>query len=231
MAELLVFAPHPDDAELGMGATIAKLSAVGVEVAVVDMTNGEPTPYGSPEIRAAEVAKANRVLGLPPRLRVQLDLVNREVTHNLASRYKVAAVIRQFRPRWLFVPVVPDAHPDHVAATRIVEDARFDAKLTQTSIPGDPHYPERIFYYYCTHIRLHADPRFLIDVSDAYDRKAAALEAYQSQFYANRGELAGAVPKLIRNRDRYYGDRIGVAYAEPFTCHELIGLRDLMDLV
>lgn len=231
MAELLVFAPHPDDAELGMGGTIAKLSAAGTDVAVVTMTNGEPTPYGSPEIRAAESAKAAEALGLPPELRMQLDMVNREVTHDLPSRYEVAAAIRRFRPRWVFAPVLPDAHPDHVAATRIIEDARFDAKLTKTDIPGDPHYAERIYYYYCTHIRLHGDPRFVVDVSDSYGKKAAALEAYQSQFYVEQEDQAGAVPDLVRNRDRYFGDHIGVTYAEPFTCHELVGLRDLAGLV
>ncbi|MBN1345739.1 MAG: bacillithiol biosynthesis deacetylase BshB1 [Phycisphaerae bacterium] len=231
MAELLVFAPHPDDAELGMGGTIAKLTAKGVEVAVVDMTNGEPTPYGSPEIRAAETARATEALGLPAGRRVRLDLVNRQVAHDLASRHKIAAVIRRFRPRWLFAPVLPDAHPDHVAATRIIEDARFDAKLTQTDIPGEPCYPERILYYYCSHIRLHGQPRFVVDVSEVYERKMKALDAYQSQFYVNRGDERGAVPESIRNRDRYFGDRVGVAYAEPFTCHELIGLSDLSSLI
>ncbi len=231
MAELLVFAPHPDDAELGMGATIAKLLAGGVEVAVVDMTNGEPTPHGSPEIRSAETARASQAIGLPSRLRVQLDLVNRQVRHDLVSRHKVAAVIRRFRPRWIFAPVLPDAHPDHAAGTRIIEDARFDAKLGQTDIPGEPCYPERIFYYYCTHIRLHGDPRFVVDVSEVYEQKMDALAAYQSQFYTGRGNQAGAVPELLRNRDRYLGDRIGVTYAEPFYCHELVGLRDLSRLL
>lgn len=231
MAEMLVFAPHPDDAELGMGATIAKLLAKGVEIAVVDMTDGEPTPHGSPDVRAAESARASEILGLPPHRRVQLDLVNREVQHDLASRHEVVAVIRRLKPRWIFAPVLPDAHPDHAAATRIIEDARFDAKLTQTDIVGDPHYPERIFYYYCTHIRLHGLPRFVVDVSDVYDKKIQALAAYQSQFYIGRGDQAGVVPEVIRNRDRYFGDRVGVTYAEPFFCHELIGIRDLGDLV
>lgn len=231
MADILVFAPHPDDAELGMGGTIAKLLARGIDVAVVDMTDGEPTPHGSREIRAQETARAGKALGLGDHQRTQLDLINRQVRHDLSSRHALAAVIRRFKPRWLFAPVLPDAHPDHAAATRIIEDARFDAKLTQTDIPGEPHYPERIFYYYCTHIRLHPDPRFVLDVSEVYDKKLAALEAYQSQFYTGRGDQAGAVVELIRTRDRYFGDRIGTRYGEPFTCHELIGLRDLACMI
>jgi len=231
MVELLVFAPHPDDAELGMGATMALLIAKGVDVAVVDLTNGEPTPFGSIETRAAETARATAALGLAPDRRVRLDLVNRQVTHDLPSRHKVAAAIRRFRPRWIFAPILPDAHPDHVAATRIIEDARFDAKLTQCDIPGDPHYPERVFYYYCSHLRLHAEPRFVVDVGEVYERKMEALRAYQSQFYVGRGDQAGAVPEMIRNRDRYFGDRIGATFAEPFFCHELIGLRGLGELL
>ncbi len=231
MAEIVVFAPHPDDAELGMGATVAKLLAGGLEVAIVDLTNGEPTPFGSPEVRAAETAQASQSLGLPPHLRHQLGLLNRQITHDLASRYRVAAAIRRLRPRWVFAPILPDAHPDHVAATRIIEDARFDAKLTQTDIPGEPWHPERLFYYYCTHLRLHAEPRFVLDVSGFHERKMAALASYQSQFYLGRGDQSGAVPEMIRNRDRYFGDRVGVAYAEPFYCHELTGLRELSGLL
>ena len=214
MAEFLVFAPHPDDAELGMGATIAELIRSGRQVAVVDMTDGEPTPFGSPETRRRETAAASAALGLKHRR--QLSLVNRRITHDMKSRHLLAAVIREFRPRVLFLPYSPDAHPDHVAATRLIEDARFDAKLTQTDIPGQPHYPEKLIYYFCTHLRLHADVSFVLDVSDSYARKTAALEAYESQFYAGRGPEAGSVPEMIRLRDRYFGSRIGTAFGEPF---------------
>ena len=229
MAEILIFAPHPDDAELGMGGAIARWIDEGRDVAIVDLTDGEPTPFGSRELRAAETARANDVLRI--RQREQLDLVNRQVVHDLTSRHAVAAAIRRYRPRWLFAPYVPDAHPDHVAATRIIEDARFDAKLTGADIPGEPHHAERIVYYYCTHLRLHADPSFVLDVSSAYDRKTAALEAYRSQFYPGRGEQAGLVPRLIHDRDRYFGGRVGVAFAEPFFTHELVGLRSVRDLL
>ena len=134
--DALIFAPHPDDAELGMGATIALMVEQGMRVALVDMSDGEPTPFGSPETRAKEAEQAAKHLGVSMRLR--LDFPNRRFQHDLAGRYKLAAVIRQFRPRWIFAPYLPDAHPDHVAATRLIEDARFDAKLTKTDIPGQP---------------------------------------------------------------------------------------------
>lgn len=121
-------------------------------------------------------------------------------------------------------------HPDDVelgmAAMRLIEDARFDAKLTKTDIPEQPHHPEKIIYYYCTHLRLHVDPSFVVDVSSAYPRKTAALEAYESQFFVSRGSDAGKVPDLIRLRDRYFGGRIGIEFGEPFRTHELVGLND-----
>jgi N-acetylglucosamine malate deacetylase 1 len=225
MAEYLVFAPHPDDAELGMGATIATLIQAGREVVVVDLSDGEPTPYGSVETRRRETADASKALAL--RHRRQMTFVNRQITHDLASRHALAAVIREIRPRVLFAPYSPDAHPDHVAATRLIEDARFDAKLTQSDIPGEPHHAEKIIYYYCTHLRIHIDPSFALDVSEWYGRKTAALEAYQSQFYVGRGEQAGTVPDMVRLRDRYFGGRIGVQFAEPLFTQEVVGLSDL----
>ena len=49
MASFLVIGPHPDDQELGMGGTIARLVSQGHRVHLIDMTNGEPTPHGSIE--------------------------------------------------------------------------------------------------------------------------------------------------------------------------------------
>ena len=106
MASILVIAPHPDDAELGMGGTILKLASQGHRVHIVDMTNGEPTPYGSVETRAKESAAAAEVLGVG---RTLLGLKNREVQHTIEARHKVAAIIRVHRPQWLFVPYPVDA--------------------------------------------------------------------------------------------------------------------------
>src|SRR3954454_16176228 len=120
MASILVFGPHPDDQELGMGGTIVKLRQQGHQVHLLDMTNGEPTPYGSVETRARESAEAARALGVTRSL---VGLKNREVTHDIASRHALAAHYRLHRPNIIFVPYPVDAHPDHVAVTRIAEDA------------------------------------------------------------------------------------------------------------
>jgi bacillithiol biosynthesis deacetylase BshB1 len=224
MSSILVIGPHPDDAELGMGGTIARLAAQGHRLHLVDMTNGEPTPLGDPATRAAEAAAAAAILGVS---RTTLDLPNRQVVHDLPSRHKLAAVIRRHRPDWLFLPYPLDAHPDHVAVTRIGEDARFDAKLTKSAIPGEPWYPKRVIYYYCTHLRLNIVPTFCLDISDTLQKKSAAVLAYASQFVRNNSP----VPEMVTTMARYFGGRIGTAAAEPFFTHEVLGLSGLDQLV
>lgn len=222
MSSFLVFGPHPDDQELGMGGTIAKLVKQGHQVHLVDMTNGEPTPYGSEETRARESAAAAKILGVE---RTLIGLKNREVQHTIQARHQVAAVIRVHKPQVLFVPYPIDAHPDHVAVTRICEDARFDAKLTKSAIPGDPWHPKRILYYFCTHLRMNFVPTFCIDISDTIEQKQAAIAAYQTQFGHND------VPDMIRTQSAYFGARIGSKHAEPFFSHEVMGFNGLDQLV
>ncbi|MDB5323701.1 MAG: putative deacetylase [Phycisphaerales bacterium] len=208
-----------------MGGSIARLVSQGHRVHLVDMTNGEPTPFGTPEKRAKEAAAAAKILGVG---RTLIGLPNRQVVHSIEARHKVAAVIRFHRPDWLFLPFPIDAHPDHVAVTRIGEDARFDAKLTKTDIPGDPFYPKRIIYYYCTHLRMNFNPTFCIDITNEIDRKMEAVACYASQFTRN---AAGEVPTMVRTLNGYFGGRIGVPYVEPFFTYEVLGLSGLDQLV
>src|ERR1700712_4884228 len=105
MASFLVIGPHPDDQELGMGGTIAKLAKQGHQVHLVDMTTGEPTPRGTPELRLKESAAAAKILGVS---RTPLGLKNREVQHTIEARHKLAEVIRIHKPNVLFVPYPVD---------------------------------------------------------------------------------------------------------------------------
>src|SRR3954462_6598829 len=225
MASFLVIGPHPDDQELGMGGTIIRLLSQGHQVHVVDMTNGEPTPRGSVEIRARESAASAKIMGVQ---RTLVGLKNREVVHDIPSRHKLAAVIRQHKPNVLFVPYPIDAHPDHVAVSRIAEDARFDAKLTKSEIPGEPWYPKRIIYYFCTHLRMSFQPTFCIDITAEMDQKLESIARYKSQFTSN---AAGDVPAQVKVLNGYFGTRIATPYAEPFFTHEVLGLSGLSELV
>ena len=226
VANILVVGPHPDDQELGMGGTLARLVQQGHNVLLLDMTNGEPTPHGSLEEREKEWTRAAQILGVR---RTCLGLKNREVQHTLEARHGVAGVIRQHQTAILFLPFPEDAHPDHRATTRIVEDARFDAKLTKIDLPGDPIYPKWLFYYYCTHLRHVANPSFCLDITEQMETKEAAILAYRTQFVVP--EKNRNVVTWIRQMNGYMGSRIGTDYAEPFFTKEPLGLRSFEGLV
>lgn len=229
LLDLLVIAPHPDDAELGMGGAIMRFLSEGLRVGVLDLTNGEPTPHGSPEIRAAETDRASRVLGLT--WRENLGLPNRKLEATLEARHQLAAVIRRTRPRWLFAPYWVDAHPDHVAATELVEAARFWAKLTKSDIPGEPHHPERIFNYYCVHLRLAVQPAFILDISPYWDKKLASLKCYHSQLVMGREHMQPTLLDQLRDEAAYWGRLINRPYGEPFTCREPLALQSMAGVI
>ncbi len=226
MANILVVGPHPDDQELGMGGSIIRLTQQGHDVLVLDVTNGEPTPHGSLPEREKEWTEAAKIMGVKRRL---LGLKNREVQHTLEARHKMAGVIREHQAQIVFLPFEEDAHPDHRAVTRIVEDARFDAKLTKIDLPGEPIYPKWLIYYYCTHLRWVANPSFCLDITEQMDDKERAIKAYHTQFVVP--EKNRRVVEFVREMNGYMGSRIGVRYAEPFFTKEPLGLGTLDGLV
>jgi N-acetylglucosamine malate deacetylase 1 len=227
--DYLVIAPHPDDAELGMGGTILLLRSQSYRVGVLDLTDGEPTPHGSPEVRRRETEAATKVLGLA--WRGNLGLPNRSLMADLEARRLLAGALRQLRPRYLFAPYWEDAHPDHVQASTLVDAARFWAKLTKTDLPGEPHYPERIIYYFSVHLRLHVRPSFVVDVTPHIEGKMQSLRCYHSQFIAGRPATPPTLLDDLRDRARYWGWAVGCGFGEPFLCREEIGLRGLRDLI
>lgn len=243
MANILIVGPHPDDQELGMGGTISLLAAQGHRIVLLDMTDGEPTPHGDPVTRAKEAAAAAEILSAPgnPITRVNLGLQNRYVKHTIEARHAVAGVMRAYQTQIVFVPHEEDAHPDHRAVTRIVEDARFDAKLTKLDLRpsaelaalgadiGPPIYPRWLFHYYATHLRIVPRPSFLIDISPHADQKRRAILAYRSQFVIN--ESNRAVVDWIDAANCYFGSRIGTTAAEPFFAKEPLGLRGLQGVI
>ena len=227
--DALVIAPHPDDAELGMAGAILKFKADGMSVGILDLTSGEPTPYGTPEIRARETAAATAILGVD--WRGNLGLTNRKLEATLEARALLAGKIRELRPRWLFAPYWVDAHPDHTAAVELIEAAKFWAKLTKTDLPGEPFFPERIFNYNCVHLRVVEKPAFVLDISEFWERKLAAIRCFESQFITNRSTEPPTILDRLRDQAAYWGWSIGVRYGEPFMCRETVGVRSFRDVM
>lgn len=224
MKTALIIAPHPDDAELAMGGTIAKMAAVGWNVIVADLTDGEPTPFGSRKNRAKETHEATSILGINKR--ICLHMPNRFLQPTLVNRRELAEIIRLTKPDILFGPVMPDWHPDHKAALELVEGARFEAKFHRTSIPGQPHWTPKLYLYYSPHRLDYPKPSFIVDICDCWNKKIAAIKAYDSQIK----NISSASPiRLIEKIEitaRYFGQCINSKYGEPFLSCEPVSLKN-----
>ena len=233
--DVLVVAPHPDDAEISVGGTILKCREAGMTVGVLDLTDGEPTPHGSVQTRQRETEQASAVLGLE--FRENLGLPNRQIEATLAARQSLANVFRRVRPRIVLAPFSLDAHPDHVEASRLVDAAVFWSKLTRTDEPGqlpldgEPFLPSRVLYYWSIHLRSHVRPAFVVDISDVIDQKMQAIECYASQVSIGRSTTHPTVLDDIRDRARYWGWSIHAAYGEPFASNEETGVASLASIL
>jgi bacillithiol biosynthesis deacetylase BshB1 len=227
--DILVVAPHPDDAEIGVGGTLLRSKSQGLSIGVVDLTTGEPTPHGSLEIRAQETAAATGVLSLD--WRENLGLPNRSLEPSLVARRALAEVFRVLRPKMIFAPYWEDVHPDHVAASALVDAARFWAKLSKSDLRGEPCWPPKIFYYFSIHLRIHPKPSFVVDIGEQIEAKMQEIGCYESQFVTGRSLEFPTPLDDIRDRARYWGWSIGARYGEPFVSREEIGIKDLKDLV
>jgi bacillithiol biosynthesis deacetylase BshB1 len=219
--------PHPDDVELGIGGTIIKLKQLGHKVFIVDLTSGEPTPYGTEGKRKKETMQANKILKVDKR--VNLGLKNRYLFDNKEARLLLAEQIRLFKPDILFCPSFEDVHPDHIAATKIAEAARFYAKYTKLSLKGKPHYPYHLFYYFCAHLRAISRITFLIDISKQFREKMKAMKCYRSQFIDNPNNRF--VFDYIETQNRFLGRLIHSPYAEAVYCKEAIKVDDISCLL
>jgi LmbE family N-acetylglucosaminyl deacetylase len=215
--DVLVIAPHSDDAESQMGGTLAKLADRGQRILLIDLTDGEPTEFGRSGERAEQAAEAARILGVE---RVCLGLPDRLLTDTIEARLEVARLIRQHRPRWVYGIGDACVHPDHAAAVGLTRAAVFLARLGQwEQVPGGERLADqeawavdRLFFPHCKMEPPWVDFAFAVDVSAVYERKRRALAAYRSVFRAERDRLL----TLYEAEDQYFGRLFGVAYAEIF---------------
>jgi bacillithiol biosynthesis deacetylase BshB1 len=219
--DVLAFGAHPDDVEIAMGGTLLAMKARGAKTVVCHLTDGEPTPYGTRKTRLKEADRAAKVLKLDDVC--VLPLKNRSLQDTLQGRRLAAEVIRKYRPKIIFAPYWVDAHPDHWNASELVQAARFWAKLTKTDMKFEPWYPSKIYHHLVSHLRVHAAPSFIVDISDHLKEKIDAVRCYESQFIKKPGSHA---LENIEVQARYYGSLIGREAGEPFFSRETIGVSD-----
>jgi bacillithiol biosynthesis deacetylase BshB1 len=227
--DILVVAPHPDDAEISVGGTIAVSVQQNLRVGVVELTSGEPTPHGSLETRRRETEKSTGILGLT--WRSNLDLPNRSLQATLDARRKLAEVFRTVRPQIILAPYWQDAHPDHVAASSLCDDARFWSKLSRSDMHGDPFWPPLLLHYISINLRIHTAPSVVLDISSKIETKMAAVNAFESQLITGRSPAFPTVIDDIRDRARYWGWSIGRAFGEPLINRESTGIASLTSII
>jgi bacillithiol biosynthesis deacetylase BshB1 len=229
--DLLVFGPHPDDIEIGLGGTIARHTAAGHRVGLCDLTRGELSSNGTVEQRRLEADAAAHLLGAV--WRENLEWPDGAIADTPDMIRSAVDVIRRQRPRTIAVPYWKDRHPDHVAASHVLRIAAFKSGLRRYITDVDPWQADWVCYYF---INDGATPSFVVDVSEQYHRKRGALDCYRSQF-APADVDAGAVPtrltastfrQLIESRDAQSGALAGVAFAEGVVVREPIARPGLL---
>ncbi len=228
--EALIIAAHPDDAEVQMGGTIARLTAQGWHALIVDLCSGEPAEFAEPGVRAQQAHRAAAILGAD---RLILDQQDRFIQDTAPLRMQLAGLIRQHQPRWVFGTTDACVHPDHAAVGPLVQAAVFYARLGQwDQVPGGaplaasaPWKVERLFYPHCKmEPAWGADFAFAVDVSATYDRKKQALAEYRSIFTVETGD---PLLELYEAEDLHVGRIFGVGYAEIFRSHSPLLIDDL----
>ena len=226
--DLLVVTAHPDDAEVQMGGTIAKLTAAGQRALIVDLCDGEPADYAVPGTRREQALRAAKILGAE---RVFLDRQDRFIMDDIPTRLALAHLIRQHQPSMVFGTTGACIHPDHMAVTPLVTAAVFYARLKNWGqVPGgesladtEPWEIQRLFFPHCKMEPAWGDFDFAVDVSKTYSLKKKALDEYSSIFTIETGDQ---LLELYEAEDAHMGRLFGIAYAEVFKSHSPLIVTD-----
>ncbi|HIJ65455.1 MAG TPA: bacillithiol biosynthesis deacetylase BshB1 [Candidatus Hydrogenedentes bacterium] len=226
--DVVAVGAHPDDVELGIGGLVCKLAQRGRRVGILDLSRGEMSTRGSVDERVEEAAEAARILGVTRRDNAELP--DGTLANTDDQRRRVIQWIRTLRPQMLLVPMEGDRHPDHGAAYHLVRDANYFSGLVQIDTGQRPHRTPWVYYYHPYYDGA-TSPQILIDVSEQFETKLAALKAHKSQFY--NPEYPGEATLIsseafwdsIRVRAAYWGTRIHAAYGEPLHAEGPIGLE------
>ena len=225
--DVLAFGPHPDDVELFVGGTLLRLAAQGHSTAIIDLTAGEMGTRGTQEQRKKEADEAAKILGVASRR--CLDLGDGRLAADWPSKVAVAEAIRELKPRLVITNYWESNHPDHTVSGRLVAEAAYLAGLAKLEAGGEPHRPNRVLYYF---LPYRVAPSFVVDISEHYEKKLQAIEAYRSQFH----DPSSREPKTfishpdfltrMEGRDRYFGSLIDVNLAEAFFVREAMRVDD-----
>lgn len=234
--DILVFAAHPDDAELSCSGTIIKYLKAGKKVGIVDLTAGEMGTRGTAATRKIEAENANQIMGIS--VRENLNMPDCFFENNKENQLKIIQMIRKYQPQIVLANAITDRHPDHGRAAQLVEDASFQSGLLkietlENSKSQAPHRPQAVYHYIQD---TYIQPDFIIDITAEIDLKKAAILAYQTQFFdpnSTEPQTYISSPDFIETvlaRNREFGKIVGGVFGEGFTSKKIIGVKDIFSL-
>lgn len=228
--DVIAVGAHPDDVEIACGGTLAEMVSQGLQVGIVDLTDGEPTPLSpGPEVRLQEAADAARTLGV--QVRKTLSLPNRRLFDSFEARVELAKVFRRFRPQLVLgiADKTPMASPDHWQAMQITDAAVFYSRLTkwdETFENLPVHRIQRQIWYPLGLQNLsfpEGGGQFVSDISDTLDAKIAAIRCYKTQFPPDKQRVF----QLVESQNRLLGTSAGFVAGEMLICTTTLGLTNV----
>lgn len=233
--DILAIGAHPDDVELCCAGTMAAATKLGYSVGIVDLTEGELGTRGTSAIRAKEADAAAKILGC---VRVNLHLKDGGVRVNQNTLRSLIGVIRKYRPKILLIPHSHERHPDHVETHNLAREAWFYSGLRKIKTVSNgkqqlPWRPNNYFHYMQWY---EFTPSFIVDVSEVFEIRRRAILAHKSQFHDPRSKEPQTILSqesfldFVETRAKYFGQKIGVKYGEPFYSVESVGISDLFSL-
>ncbi|ALJ00636.1 bacillithiol biosynthesis deacetylase BshB1 [Rufibacter tibetensis] len=239
--DIVAFASHPDDAELGCVGTLLVHKALGKKVGVVDLTRGELGTRGTPETRAQEAADSATILGLDAR--ENLGLADGFFQNDEAHQRKVIQAIRKYQPEIVLMNAIHDRHPDHGRGSQLVSEACFYSGLLQVKTQGqggveqEPWRPKAVYHYIQDRF---ISPDLVVDITPFWEKKVEAIRAFKTQFFTpsspESSEPATYISspdfmRFIEARALELGHAIGATYGEGFTRERFVGVKNLFDLI
>jgi len=239
--DVLALAAHPDDVELCAGGTMCLLAGQGYRTGIVDFTRGELGTRGTPQQRQKEAKRAGEILGLS--VRDNLGIPDGDITNSKENQRALIQRIRRYRPHIVLINAPDDRHPDHPNAAQLSTEALFYSGLAKietadaNGAPQKPWRPHHVLHYMQS---IEFTPTFVVDVSEVWEQRIQALQAFESQFHnpnyesdepetfvSNKGFL-----DWVAARARVYGYRIGAEFGEPFLYrHGPVGVADLVKML
>ena len=235
--DILAISAHPDDIELSCSGTLIAHKSLGYTTGILDLTEGEMSTRGTPEIRQKESVEASQIMGIS--IRENLGLSDAKFDLSFENQLRVIKVLRKYRPEIILANAPYDRHPDHVRAAQLIEEAVFKSGLGKIETEDEkgsqtPWRPKKV-YHYIQSVSL--EPDFICNISAHMEQKMAAIRVFKSQFFdpkSNEPDTYISNPdflKLIEARSREWGHRIGVSYGEGFVQRQSLGVKSLFDLV